>query len=187
MHINGESMPLSSVESPSITPHAQKSVSSHKLGVWEISALSLAFVLIIFGAIPNFFGALSDLRGEECSRRLTLAANCLQNLANINETKPGEQICQLFDLNQLLENAQRGGSLLSSSGRYIVFYKIGVEPDCADVGNHKVTLTLGADGKIVPPVCSLAEGDDGEEYRSKGLHVCNMENVTGNLGFKQSN
>ncbi|MDP8245393.1 MAG: hypothetical protein P9L94_15015 [Candidatus Hinthialibacter antarcticus] len=187
MQANGESMPLPTVESPSIKPHVNQDETSRKLSVWEVIALTLAFVLIVFGAIPNFFGALSDLRGEECSRRLTLAGNCLQNLANKNDTKPGEQICQLFDLNQLLENTQRGGSLISSSGRYIVFYKIGVEPDCADVGNHQVTLTLGADGKIVPPVCSLAQGEDGEKYRSKGLHVCDIEHVTGDLGLTPSN
>ncbi|MBZ0256094.1 hypothetical protein K8I31_08535 [bacterium] len=163
-----------------------KAESQRKWQPWELAALGIAFALIIFFAIPNFFGALSNLRGEECSRRLTLAANCLQYLADQNQTKPGEQICQLFDLNQLLERAQRGGSLLSSSGRYIVFYKIGVEPDCADIGDHQVTLTLGPDGKVVPPTCSLARGESGEKYRRKGLHVCNMEEVTGDLGINQS-
>jgi hypothetical protein len=187
MQANGETITASSYESPSIASKEERNTTSRKWQPWEIAALGIAFTLVIFFSIPNFFGALSDLRGEECSRRLTLAGNCLQYLAEQNQTKPGEQICQLFDLNQLLERAQRGGSLLSSSGRYIVFYKIGVEPDCADVGDHQVNLTLGKDGKIIPPTCSLAEGENGERYRSKGLHVCDMEAVTGDLGINQSN
>ncbi len=187
MQANGDSMEIPSTgltDSGSNKPRTELLKQSNNL---EIIALGIAFVLVIFFAVPNFFGALSDLRGEECSRRLTLAANCLQHLAIKNQTKPGEQICQLFDLNQILERVQRGGSLISTSGRYIVFYKIGVEPDCADTGNHKVTLTLGDDGKIIPPVCSLAEGDDGETYRQNKLHVCLMEHVTGDLGLNASN
>lgn len=151
-----------------------------KLAPWELGALGLAFCLIVFGTIPNFFGALSELRGEECSRRLTLAGNCLKHLAIQNQTEPGGKICEVFDLNQLLERVQRGGSYLGGSGTTVVYYKINVEPDCADAGDHSVSLILGDDGEIVPPSCSMADDD----FAARGLHVCDMSQVTGDLGLE---
>ncbi|MBI1386909.1 MAG: hypothetical protein GC154_00490 [bacterium] len=154
------------------------------LSMWELAALGMAFVLIVFVSIPNFFHALGELRGKECSRRLTLAANCLKYLAVKNNTQPGEQICQLFDLNQLLEQVQRGGSFLGGTGRMIVYYKIGVEPDCAGEGDHSVDLIMGPNGEVPVPKCSLADGPEGDYYRENGLHVADVSKVTGDIGLE---
>ncbi len=148
------------------------------LELWEIGVLAIAVGLIAFVAIPNYFYSLKEMRGQECSSRLTLLANCLKYLAEENNTQPGEKICEQFDLNELLERVQmRTDEQSFTIPRGGWYYKVGAEPDCADVGDHYYTLTLGADGEIVPPTCTLGT----EENRKLGLHVCDMSKVDGKL------
>ncbi len=149
------------------------------LEIWEIGAIFIALSLIAFVAIPNYFYALKELRGEECSSRLTMLANCLQYLADKNETKPGEKICEQFDINELLEQVQGSTMDVFTAHQGGWFYKVGAEPDCADVGDHSYSLYLGADGQIIPPTCSLGS----ESNQELGLHTCDMSKVTGELGI----
>ncbi|RJP24387.1 MAG: hypothetical protein C4527_18925 [Candidatus Omnitrophota bacterium] len=147
------------------------------LELWEIGAILLAISLIAFVAIPNYFYTLKELRGNECSSRLTLLANCLQYLADKNETKPGEKICEQFDLNELLEQVQNKQSFALAQGGW--YYKVGAEPDCAGVGDHHYSLYLGADGSIVTPTCTMGT----ETNVELGLHACDLTKVTGKLGI----
>ena len=118
---------------------------------FEIGASLLAFLIIVGVTIPNFFGALKNLRGSECSSRLRLVAECMHDLVIKNYTKPGETICSTFDLNdQLLERQDRATHSV----------RIGAEPDCPDIGEFSVNLTLSADGSIVMPTCSLGVNGD---------------------------
>ena len=151
-----------------------------KFRTWEIGVLIAAFCLASFIAIPNFYYSLEDFRGEHCSKRLTLAANCLKYLAKTNGTKPGQKICELFDLNQLLATEQ-GVTYVDKNINYWFFYKIGAKPDCASDGFHTINLTLGADGNIIEPTCSYGFGSKGEHFRKKGLHTCDMTKVDGIL------
>ncbi len=152
-----------------------------KLEKWEIVLLALSFILIVFFALPNYFYALGDLRGRECTKRLTLLADCLQYLADKNETKPGKKICELFDLNELLEQAQGGGSVkIHSSSDLPLYFKIGTEPDCPEPdGDYELSLFLDEEGNIIPPTCSEAQGQYGEYFREHGLHVVDMSKVDG--------
>jgi hypothetical protein len=154
-----------------------------KMQLWEIVALVVAFSLIAFVALPNYFDSLEAMRGRECSDRLTLVANCLTYLAKQNNTQPGEKICELFDLNEVLALAQGVTYQLGETNTWL-YYKVGAEPDCAGEGDHTVSLYLGADGEIVEPTCSIAHGEDGEYYQNRGLHTCNLANVTGEIGIK---
>lgn len=153
-----------------------------QLSPWEIGALLAAFGLIAFVAVPNYFKSLDSLRGTACSRKITMLADCLQYLADKNDTQPGERICEEFDLNELLEQVQTGSVAHATHGDLPMYYKIGAEPDCPDPnGDHIVSLILNEDGTIPVPQCSLTEGVHGEYYRSRGWHTCNMEMVDGNL------
>jgi len=152
---------------------------------WEVILLGLAFFLIAFVAMPNYFHALETLRGESCSAKLTLLANCVQHLANQNDTQPGKKVCELFDLNELLEQVQGGGSINLQEGDLPMYFKIGTEPDCPEPsGDYTVELFLDEEGNIIPPRCSLAQGEDGEYFVENGLHVANMNKVDGDP-FKQ--
>lgn len=151
-----------------------------KLRSWEIWVLLLSFCLIAFVAIPNFYNSLEDFRGKFCSKRLTLVANCLKYLAKTNKTKPGEKICELFDLNQVMAKAQ-GVNYVDKNINTWFFLKVGAKPDCASDGSHTVNLNLGADGEIIAPTCTYAFGPKGEHFRKKGLHTCNLSKVTGEL------
>lgn len=155
------------------------------LHLWELVALGVSIIMLIGVAMPYYFDALATLRGRECSNRLTLVANCLAYLAEENGTKPGEQICHEFQLNELLERVQ-GGELIRFDQKSPPYFKVGAEPDCVDVGDHTYHLRLGEDGKIIPPTCSLAEGEEGERNRRRGLHVCDMEQVNGKLELPES-
>lgn len=154
-----------------------------KMRPWEIGALVIAFLLIALVAMPNYFNSLEELRGQECSERLTLVANCLKYLADQNETKPNEKICELFDLNEILTLAQGVTYQLGETNAWL-YYKVGAEPDCAGEGDHHVSLYLGADGQIVAPTCTLGSGPEGKVFREKGLHVCDMARVDGNIHMK---
>ncbi len=147
------------------------------LALWEIIALALSVVLIAFIAIPNYFSALETLRGRECSHRLTLMADCLTYLAERHDTQPGEQICELFELNELLERVQ-GGEMIRFDTSIPAYYKVGAEPDCIDVGDHQYSLILGEDGKVQPPTCTL--GDE-PRFENTDLHQCDMSLVDGEL------
>lgn len=148
---------------------------------WEIGVIALSLGMIAFVAIPNYFSALDTLRGKECSRRLQLVANSLAYLAKTNNIQPGEKICEPLDLNRALDLAQGALSVKGDLTYTPAFFRYGTEPDCADNGDHIYNFVLGEDGQIVPPRCSLAEGPDGEYYRERGLHVCDMEKVDGNI------
>lgn len=151
---------------------------------WETGVLLLSFFLIVFVAIPNFLHALTDFRGVECSNRLTLMANALKFLAERNNTQPGEQICELFELNELLVQIQRGSFIALQQARFTTYYKAGSDPDCPNIhGKHifEQSLILGEDGEIVPPQCALAHGPRGEFFRKRGWHVCDMSRVTGEI------
>jgi len=152
------------------------------LELWEVVCLIISALLIALIAIPNYFDALFMWRGVECSSRLTLAANCLTYLANKNHTKPGEKICELFELNEVMEKAQ-GGSVVRLDKSNPPYFKLGAEPDCVDVGDYTYSLFLGQDGKIVIPTCSLGEGPEGEKNRERGLHVCDLSKVNGVFNF----
>ncbi|MEW6238505.1 MAG: hypothetical protein AB1656_24225 [Candidatus Omnitrophota bacterium] len=152
------------------------------LQLWEIVCLAISALLIALIAIPNYFDALFMWRGVECSARLTLAANCLTYLANKNHTKPGEKICELFELNEIMEKSQ-GGAVIRLDKSNPPYFKLGAEPDCIDVGDYKYSLILGQDGKIVIPTCSLGEGPAGEKNRKRSLHICDVSKVDGVLNF----
>lgn len=170
---------------PSPTPQRKKGLfKGISLKPWELGLLLLSFILVAFMAVPNFLHALAELRGQECNNRLVLLANCLEVLAERNNTQPGEKICELFDLNEMLIAAQRGSFVQTERERATVFYKIGAEPDCPDIhGEHhfEKSLYLGEDGNIVLPTCSLAEGEAGRANRERGWHVCDPDQVTGEL------
>ena len=152
--------------------------------VWEIGAVALAFILIVFIAIPSYFNYLDFVRGKESSARLTLIANCLKYLSDQNQTKPGEKICALFDLNETLEMAQRQiYTKMNIGAERALFLKIGAEPDCPGGGDYVVNLYMGADGNIVEPTCTLAFGSKGDYYREHGLYVADMTQVDGDLGL----
>ena len=151
------------------------------LDFWELGVLGLSIVLLAGVALPNYFKALEELRGKDCTKNLTLLANCLQYLADKNGTKPGEKICEIFDLNEALEKVQIGWETTLNYHVNTTFYKIGSEPDCADVGDHSYSLLLGEDGKVVPPTCSLASGKKREWYKKNMLHVCDTTKVNGKI------
>ena len=154
------------------------------LYVWEVVVLALCFMLLAGIAIPNYFKALEAMRGTECSSRLTLVGNCLKYLADRNGTKPGEKICELFDLNETLELAQ-GGSLINIGSSVPFYYRVGAEPDCPGTGNHGISLYLAADGQIVAPTCTRAfEPKLGAYFKERGLHFCNLSKVTGDIYAK---
>ncbi len=120
----------------------------------EIIVLAVSFCLVAFVAIPSFLQALYEIRGRECSARLELIYNILADIAEERGTKPGEEICQEFDINVRLDQMK-------------AFIKVGAEPDCPDVGDFVVNLRLGEDGRPIPPTCTL--GDRPDSIR-KGLH-----------------
>lgn len=131
-----------------------------RLSRGELIVLSVSFCLIAFVAVPNFLGALYELRGRECSSRLELIYNILFDIAKERGTEPGEEICQTFDVNVRLDQMQTD---LSPNLRM----KVGAEPDCPDVGNFVVDLHLGPDGRPVAPKCTLG---DHPKCIKKGLH-----------------
>lgn len=167
-------------------PQSARSSFLVNLKTWEIVALALSFILIAFVAIPNYFGYLDTVRGKESSNRLTLLANCLKYLAIQNQTKPGEKICELFDLNEVLELAQRKIYERSEiSSEDALFFKVGAEPDCPGGGDfiYEPSMFLGPDGNIIEPLNTKVLGPKGEYYRSKGLYVADMSKVDGNIGI----
>ena len=108
----------------------------------EVIALCVAFCLVAIVAVPSFLSALNELRGRECSNRLALIYEILSDIAKERGTKPGEEICQAFDLNVRLDQKK-------------AFIKVGAEPDCPDAGDFIIDLHLGPDGKPIPPKCAL--------------------------------
>jgi hypothetical protein len=153
-----------------------------KMRPWEIGALIVAFSLVAFVALPSYLDSLSDLRGKDCATKLTLVANCLQFLAEKNGTQPGEKICETFDLNEILALAQGVTYQVGETNRWL-YYKVGANPDCLDGGAHEISLILGEDGKVQIPTCSLMDSEKGEDFRAKGLHVCDIANVTSEIGI----
>lgn len=152
---------------------------------WELGVIALSIGLIVFVAIPGYFNYLDQMRGKESSNRLTLIANCLQYLANQNQTQPGKKICELFDLNETLEMAQRHiYSKMNIAAERAIFLKVGAEPDDPGGGDYVVNLYLKADGSIVEPTCTLAYGPKGDYYREHGLYVADMSKVDGKIGVK---
>jgi len=173
----------------SVNPHypAQSLEKNRGMENWEILAIALAIVLIAFFAIPRYFNYLDNIRGKESANRLTLIANCLQYLANQNQTQPGAKICELFDLNETLELAQRViYSKMNISAERALFLKLGAEPDCPGGGDYVVNLFLGADGKIIEPTCTLVAGSKGKYYRKRGLYIADMSKVDGKIGIRSS-
>lgn len=151
---------------------------------WEAGAIVLSFILITYIAIPGYFRYLDYVRGKESSNRLTLIANCLKYLADQNKTKPGEKICEIFDLNETLEMAQRQiYTKMNIDAERAIFLKIGAEPDCPGGGDYGVNLFLGADGNIVVPTCTLVYGPKGDYYKKNGLYIADMSKVNGDLGL----
>lgn len=151
---------------------------------WEIGAIALSFCLIAFVAIPQYFKYQEIMRGRECAKRLTLFANCLKYLADKNHTKPGERICELFDLNETLELAQRLAHEKAQLGaQKALFFKVGAEPDCPAGGDYSYSLDLGADGNIIPPTCSHTTGPSKEFYIQNGLCMADMSKVDGKIGL----
>lgn len=172
-----------------VNPHypAQSLEENRGMESWEILAISLTFVLIAFFAIPRYFDYLNTVRGRESANRLTLIANCLKYLADQNQTQPGAKICELFDLNETLELAQRAiYSKLNISAERASFLKLGAEPDCPGGGDYVVNLFLDANGKIVEPTCTLVAGSKGDYYRKRGLYVADMSKVDGKIGIRSS-
>ncbi|HOJ62652.1 MAG TPA: hypothetical protein PK878_20445 [bacterium] len=152
---------------------------------WEIIAIALSFCLIAFVALPSYFKYLEIMRGRECSKRLTLFANCLKYLAEKNHTQPGERICELFDLNETLEMAQRLAYEKAQLGsQKALFFKVGAEPDCPAGGDYTYSLTLGADGNIVLPTCSHTTGPNKDFYIQNGLCTVDVSKVDGKIGLK---
>ncbi len=151
---------------------------------WEIGAISLTFILIASVALPNYFRYLDFMRGHESAARLTLIANCLKYMADQNQTKPGEKICELFDLNETLELAQRRiYTKMNIGAARALFLKIGAEPDCPGGGDYIVNLNLDAQGNIIEPTSTLAFGPKGDFYRKNGLYVADMSQVNGDIGL----
>jgi hypothetical protein len=151
---------------------------------WEVSAIALAFFLISCIALPNYFRYLDFMRGHESSARLTLIANCLKYIADQNQTKPGEKICELFDLNETLELAQRHiYTKMNIGAARALFLKIGAEPDCPGGGDYSVTLNLDVQGNIIEPTSTLAFGPKGDFYRKNSLYVADMSKVDGKIGL----
>lgn len=149
------------------------------LEVWEIILIAISIVLIAGIAFPNYFSSLSMRRGQECSRRMGLVADCLQYLAVKNQTKPGEKICEALELNQALDLAQ-GALKVEGNLVYVpAFFRYGTEPDCSDGGDMVVNFYLDENGEIVPPTCSRYH-EIGEEYcQQYGMHICDMSKVDG--------
>ncbi len=113
-----------------------------RLSYGELITLAVAFCMIAFVAVPSFLNALYEIRGRECSNRLELIYRILSDIAKERGTQPGNEICQVFDVNLRLD-------------RMKAFIKIGAEPDCPDVGDYIVDLHLGMDGRPIPPKCAL--------------------------------
>ncbi len=134
--------------------HQQPKKRALNLSRGEIVVLVVSFCLIAFVAIPNFLRALYEIRGRECSARLELIYNILCDIAEERRTRPGEEICQEFDINVRLDQMK-------------AFIKVGAEPDCPDAGDFIVDFHLGEDGKPIPPKCTL--GDRPDSIR-QGLH-----------------
>ncbi|MGC9326960.1 MAG: hypothetical protein ACP5I1_04960 [Candidatus Hinthialibacter sp.] len=172
-------------------PAPARSASSTKnlpwgMSWWELVAIGLSFVLIAFVALPGYFRYLDYMRGKESSARLTLIANCLKYLADQNQTQPGEKICELFDLNETLELAQRRiYTEMNIDAERALFLKLGAEPDCPGGGDYVVNLYMKADGSIPEPTCTLAFGSNREYYLKNGLYVADMSQVDGKIGLKQ--
>lgn len=165
------------------TPQAVKSKEGwRKMKPWEYGALGLAFALIAFVAIPNYLNSLDEFRGKECSARLTRVANCLTFLAQQNQTQPGEKICELFDLNEMLALDQGVTYQLGETNLWL-YYKLGAEPDCAGEGDHQVSLVLGKDGRVAVPTCTLVDEAHRKEYQQRGLHTCDVSKVTGEINL----
>ncbi len=157
------------------------------LEIWEIAVIALSIFLILFVAIPNYFGALSMMRGQECSRRLLLVANSLKYLAVQNQVKPGEKICEPLELNQTLDLAQ-GALKIEGSMEYVpAFFRYGTEPDCSDGGDFNVNFYLGEDGEIVPPTCNRFDEIGADYCREHNMHFCDMSQVDGVLTEEQEN
>ena len=119
--------------------------------LFEAGAIVLSVLIVAGISIPSFFGTLKDVRGRECSNRLRLITECLYELAMERNTKPGEQICSLFELNdRMLEKQDRATHAV----------RIGAEPDCADSGDFEVDLFMCEDGSIPLPKCSLGQEEE---------------------------
>lgn len=132
---------------------------SRYLSKFELAVVAVSFLLVVGFALPGFFRALSDLRGNECTHRLQLIAECLHDLAVKNRAVPGGHICSMFELNDYLMEKQN---------RATYSIRIGAEPDCADAGDFEVNLVLNPDGTIPYPVCSLGEN---EAYSRHAMHT----------------
>ncbi len=122
--------------------HEESAPRGIRLSQGELITLAVAFCMIALVAVPSFMNALYDIRGRECSNRLGLIYKILTDIAQARGTQPGEEICQVFDINLRLD-------------RMKAFIKIGAEPDCPDVGDYIVDLHLGMDGRPIPPMCAL--------------------------------
>ncbi len=177
---------LTTETSPAIQPAEPKRKPKILFGLepWEIVVLAISAFLVFCVAIPNYFEYLEYKRGKESTLRLTLLANSLKYLADKNETKPGEKICEIFDLNETLEIAQR--HIYDNASVRIppnLYFRYGIEPDCPAGGDYSCSLYLGADGNIIEPTSTLAWGPDGEYYRERGLCVADMDKVNGDIGL----
>lgn len=131
------------------------------LTLYEIGSLVVALLIIGGITIPSFLKALADLRGRECTHRLQLVADTIYELASENDVLPGERICSLFELND---------RLMAKQDRAKHSLRIGVEPDCPDMGDFSVQMILAADGTIVLPSCSIGELPENVENH---LHTLN--------------
>lgn len=149
------------------------------LELWEIALIAISVFLIAFVALPNYFSSLSMRRGQECTRRMLLVADCLKYLAAKNQTQPGEKICEALELNQALDLAQ-GALKIEGNMIYIpAFFRYGTEPDCSDGGDMVVNFYLDENGEIVAPTCSRYH-EIGEDYcNSYNMHICDTSLADG--------
>lgn len=125
------------------------------LTLFEIGSLIVVLTIVSGITIPAFLKALADLRGRECTHRLQLVADTMHELAMENDVLPGERICSYFELND---------RLMAKQDRAKHSLRIGVEPDCPDMGDFSVEMHLAADGTIVLPTCSLGDLPENAEY-----------------------
>jgi hypothetical protein len=149
------------------------------LEAWELVLIAISIFLIACIALPNYFSSLSMRRGQECTRRMLLVADCLKYLAAKNQAKPGEKICEALELNQALDLAQ-GALKIEGNMVYIpAFFRYGTEPDCSDGGDMVVNFYLDANGEIVAPTCSRFH-EIGEDYCiNYNMHICDISKVDG--------
>lgn len=165
----------------SVNPMAKAETKGFMFGMdaWEIILIAISIFLITFIALPNYFSSLSMRRGQECSRRMLLVADCLKYLAVKNQIPPGGKICEPLELNQALDLAQ-GALKVEGNMEYVpAFFRYGTKPDCSDGGDMIVNFNLDENGQVVTPTCTRYH-EIGDEYCTYyRMHLCDMSKADG--------